>query len=418
MEEAAAENSETFENRSLDGEGDMENKGCCCGDIDENLKDNPKKDEGCCFIEDAEVEESSENTLDTQKKTKKESKIFGKNLDTYELFTDGPEEDEGCGCGCGVEPSDESTIDNPDEAKTMVEADFLQKFEKYAHSIGVTSLGYTKVPSELIITKEHIPYQNAVVLTLEMSEELIGTTPGPEAEKMNELVYEKLGNLTYKLSDYLRENGFATQVAHPHGSMVNFSGLGQEAGLGLIGQSGLLITPEVGPGQKISAIFTSIEDLPIKEGNDHVWITEYCEKCGKCIKACPEKALIEKEGCCGNKEIEFVQKLCIGCSQGCTYCIESCPFNEKGYKYIKNRFDKMNAKLKEKEKFKGDIMVNDEDKAFEAEIKAKYSGGTCPCQMGVLEKKKSSLKEVVCKKCGAVFKTNRDTDYCWRCEKK
>lgn len=328
----------------------MENKGCCCGDIDENPKDNPKKDEGCCSIEDAEVEESSENTLDTQKETKKESKIFGKNLDTYELFADGPEEDEGCGCGCGVEPSDESTIDNPNEAKTMVEADFLQKFENYAHSIGVTSLGYAKVPSELITTEEPIYYQNAVVLTLEMSEELIGTAPGPEAEKLNELVYEKLGNITYQLSDYLRENGFATQVAHPHGSMVNFSGLGQEAGLGLIGQSGLLITPEVGPGQKISAIFTSIENLPIKEGNEHVWIREYCKKCGKCIKACPEKAFVEKESCCGNKEIEFVQKLCIGCSQGCTSCIKACPFNEKGYKYVKNRFDKMNAKLKKKGK--------------------------------------------------------------------
>ncbi len=75
---------------------------------------------------------------------------------------------------------------------------------------------------------------------------------------------------------------------------------------------------------------------------------DYCEKCGKCIKACPENAMIEKEQCCGEKEVEFVEQLCIGCSQGCTYCIEGCPFEQKGYEHVKNRFDKMNSKLAEK----------------------------------------------------------------------
>ena len=128
---------------------------------------------------------------------------------------------------------------------------------------------------------------------------------------------------------------------------MKFSQLGQKAGLGWIGQSGLLISPELGPRQKISAIFVSIANLPIKESNEHSWVADYCEKCGKCIKACPEKALTGKETCCGGKEIEFVQELCIGCSKGCTYCIEECPFDEKEYTYIKNRFEYMNAKLKQ-----------------------------------------------------------------------
>jgi len=49
-----------------------------------------------------------------------------------------------------------------------------------------------------------------------------------------------------------------------------------------------------------------------------------------------------------NKEIEFVQKLCINCSEGCTYCIEACPSDEKEYTHVKSRFEKMNAKLIEK----------------------------------------------------------------------
>ncbi|MDI6842208.1 MAG: hypothetical protein QMC92_05330 [Methanothermobacter wolfeii] len=52
-------------------------------------------------------------------------------------------------------------------------------------------------------------------MTMEMSNETIETAPGPEALALNNANYERLGNLTYKLSDYLREQGYATEVAHP-----------------------------------------------------------------------------------------------------------------------------------------------------------------------------------------------------------
>ena len=44
---------------------------------------------------------------------------------------------------------------------------------------------------------------------------------------LNDTAYVKLGILTTKLSDYLRKNGFATEIAHPYGGLVNFSALGQ-----------------------------------------------------------------------------------------------------------------------------------------------------------------------------------------------
>jgi epoxyqueuosine reductase QueG len=183
---------------------------------------------------------------------------------------------------------------------------------------------------------------------MEMDKEIIEAKPGPEAQKLNDSAYKKLGNMSYKLSDYFRKQDYSTEVAHPNSGIIKFSQLGEKAGLGWIGQSGLLISPELGPRQKISAIFVSVTNLPTNENNEHSWITDYCEKCGKCIKACPEKALLEKETCYGEKETVFVQDLCIGCNQGCTSCIEKCPFEEKEYTHIKNRFDKMNSKLESK----------------------------------------------------------------------
>ncbi|OPX60207.1 MAG: hypothetical protein A4E25_00673 [Methanobacterium sp. PtaB.Bin024] len=57
----------------------------------------------------------------------------------------------------------------------------------------------------------------------------------------------------------------------------------------------------------------------------------------------------------------------------------------------------------------------DEDKAFEQALKGKM-GWKCSCSLEVVDKK-SSLRDVTCKKCGKIFKTDRDTDMCIRCER-
>ncbi|MDO5835975.1 MAG: arsenite methyltransferase, partial [Methanobacterium sp.] len=293
-----------------------------------------------------------------EKSSKKDLGCFGEGVEKspkkdlgcgteVEMSEKGLEESSECGCGCGGEFPDQSLIKNPDEPENRAGPDFFESFEKFARAMGIISIGYTQIAPELINTAEP-DYPNTIVLTLEMGKDIINTPHGPEAQKLNDATYAKLGNITYALSDFIRGHGFATQVAHPYGSMVGFSQLGEKAGLGWIGQSGLLISPELGPRQKISAIFTSIENLPQKTDDNHSWISDYCEKCGKCIKACPEKALIASESCCGGRTTEFIQKRCIGCSHGCTYCIEDCPFDEKGYQHVKDKFDKMNAKLAEK----------------------------------------------------------------------
>jgi ferredoxin len=219
-----------------------------------------------------------------------------------------PEADAGCGCGA-IDYPDLSRVENPNKPKFTAADEFIKEFENYAHSLGISSIGYTLVTPELLIKDKFIQYPFTIVLAIEMGKDIIETPPGEDAKDLNDTAYVKLDILTTKLSDYLRKNGFATEIAHPYGGLVNFSALAQKAGLGYIGKNNILITPELGPRVKISAIFISIANLPIKEENEHSWIPEYCYKCGKCVKACPEKALIEKETCCGGKEIELIQKM-------------------------------------------------------------------------------------------------------------
>lgn len=62
------------------------------------------------------------------------------------------------------------------------------------------------------------------------------------------------------------------------------------------------------------------------------------------------------------------------------------------------------------------VKETDIDKEFEAQLKGKM-GWKCSCSLDIVDKK-SSLKAVTCKKCGKTFKTNRDTEFCFKCEKK
>lgn len=57
----------------------------------------------------------------------------------------------------------------------------------------------------------------------------------------------------------------------------------------------------------------------------------------------------------------------------------------------------------------------DEDKAFEADLKGKM-GWKCACSLDIVDKK-LSLRRVTCRSCGKTFKTDRDTELCFGCEK-
>lgn len=56
------------------------------------------------------------------------------------------------------------------------------------------------------------------------------------------------------------------------------------------------------------------------------------------------------------------------------------------------------------------------DKAFEAALKGKM-GWKCSCSLDIVDKK-TALRQINCKKCGKLFKTNSDMDLCFDCRTK
>jgi len=107
---------------------------------------------------------------------------------------------------------------------------------------------------------------------------------------------------------------------------VLYPPLAAQAGLGKIGRHGLLITPEFGPRQRISAIFTSIENLPFV--NETAIEKEGCEDCGRCMAACPVGAFFPEphfndEG----RRTSVDQAKCskeFGANNACSVCMKVC----------------------------------------------------------------------------------------------
>lgn len=225
--------------------------------------------------------------------------------------------------------------ENPKQSLKTIDASRLKEFEEFAKLQGIGALGYAKLPPYLIFKDRAVLYDTAIVLIMEMDKKAVLKAPSLETFKMVMSTYNNLGIITNLLTDKLRNMGFKAQASHPLGGLVLYPPLAVEAGLGWFGRHGLLITPHFGPRQRISAIFVNIDNLPFSQNNKHSWIGEFCESCGKCIRTCPTKAILDQpiEHKSGRKT-HIIREKCLPAfvkQEGCTVCVKECAFTQANY---------------------------------------------------------------------------------------
>ena len=116
-------------------------------------------------------------------------------------------------------------------------------------------------------------------------------------------------------------------------SPINEKTTAARAGLGIIGEHSLLITPK---HSSYVFLFEIICDL---ECNQLVQEILHCEKCGKCKDACPSdfsdkktclSAVTQKKGELAENEVDLISKA--NCAWGCDICQTACPHTIKAIK--------------------------------------------------------------------------------------
>lgn len=219
---------------------------------------------------------------------------------------------------------------------------FIAQLEKIARDEGARDIKYVRVPPNAIFQHKGIPYQYAIIITVEMDKDELANAPSFEAFREVAKGYKNLAVIGNKMARFMRKKGFAAYPGTSLGGITDYVYLGELADLGAIGYHGLLITPEEGTRLRINTIYTNISNLPIETEYEHLWIRDFCAMCKKCIRQCPVDAIFDQPVPRGDGGMQCIDH--DSCRDyfhenfGCAVCLVVCPFSQAGYAKVKSRF--------------------------------------------------------------------------------
>ena len=245
-------------------------------------------------------------------------------------------------CLSGIKESLETLDENPSHPEAEAPPELIEELEVEAFRLGAASIGYTKLPRRWVFQDKAVLYDNAIVVSMEMDADGINSAPSVACMRVVMETYRDLGRINNHLAVFLRERGYGAHAGHPLNGLALYPPLAQMAGLGWMGLNGLIITPEFGPRVRLAAVFTSIQNLPFNEGNDHQWVRDFCENCRICHRECPPDAFYDNPVLDPNGQETYVRnEECFPYFNeyhGCSVCVKVCPFNHQPYGKIKAGF--------------------------------------------------------------------------------
>ena len=223
------------------------------------------------------------------------------------------------------------SIENPQKPKNLISDDFLNEFEDIAVASRSAGVSYSKLGEEF--KKDwNIDWDNIIILKYAMSDEILKMEPSKEKCRLMDVEFQEFGQKTFALADVLRREGFEADLINPLDDRVSLRAIALQSNEAIITRSNMCMFKE-GLNLGFFMIKTSIENLPFKTENDMEWVKDHCSTCGVCIDRCPEK-VFDEEG-------KFLRKQCTAHREGCSKCINSCPFYKNGYEKVKKRYWRM-----------------------------------------------------------------------------
>ncbi len=221
--------------------------------------------------------------------------------------------------------------------------DFIKLDEYITKKLGMDLWGVCELKSSEVFKNKGIPYKNVIVMSKDMNKEKFEVNSLPNLEFQIEVMktYGDTGIASLKVTDLLRNLNYGAVPNHSLGGNIDYTKAGLKANLGFIGKNGLLITNKNGSCNRLSVVYTSIENLGMFFNNniDHSWGYDFCEKCKKCVRECPHNAIYKENKVDKYGHIESISN--DKCNSGfihygCGVCIGCCPFTTIGYDKLKS----------------------------------------------------------------------------------
>ncbi|MDW7650721.1 MAG: 4Fe-4S dicluster domain-containing protein [Bacillota bacterium] len=219
-----------------------------------------------------------------------------------------------------------------------------EELKSYIIELGAADVGIAPAKRFDRVPEGHRPgdylkgTESVVTFTYNLSRGAVKNLPSSRNEYMQEfeMANRTLSEIAHKTARFLEERSFDSLAFGPEASIGDYSRLKGDfshkhsaflCGLGHFGVNNLLITPKHRAQIRLASVATTA-----KLDYDNVAISRECEKCQKCVKACPSGALsswkdtyspetgwtIDKEKCAHYIFVVLGSKRCGMCVQACT----------------------------------------------------------------------------------------------------
>ena len=183
---------------------------------------------------------------------------------------------------------------NPIKKVVHDQARESQEIKDLAYSLGVDLVGICEVNPHWGFRGVPLDHRYAIVIGEALPYKFCRNQADPIKAMMSTKAaldfYNQGGRISLFMADTIRKMGYPARAHYESWSQILTIPVAIDAGLGEMGRNGLLITRQYGPRCRFSVVTT---DLPLKVDTKpaRMGITEFCEICDRCARACPIKAI-------------------------------------------------------------------------------------------------------------------------------
>jgi len=238
-----------------------------------------------------------------------------------------------------------SIVEKPEETERY-EQNSPQKntefIKNWAKKLGVHSVGITPLKSYHIYSHigrgpkfgqpVELNHSYAIAFTVEMDKSMISYAPQGPTVMESAQQYMNAGAIAVQIAEFIKYLGYPAR-AHIDGNYrVVCPLVARDAGLGVLGRMGLLMTPRLGPRVRIGVITT---DFPLltDDVSEDTTVYDFCARCKKCADTCPSNAISfsDPQLVNGVRRWQINQEKCFTywtiAGTDCARCVSVCPYS-------------------------------------------------------------------------------------------